>query len=297
MGSEPMKTNASTRITAIALLAVGLGMAGYGLWRFRAAKTELAIVRERQTRLQSAIAVEKLAIEKEVRERQRRQAAIAAARPSNAKKAGRTQINTLPTLLSSHPKLLDQFLRSYRASLSQRLLVYYQMAGLSPAQIASFEALATKHQAEATNLAAAAAAEGLDQSDPAIAALRQQQDEQFRADQIALLGDAGYRQLLDFNRSAKALDLVNGAAQLAADPADAYTSTQAEQLMQIVANASPQYQQGGAVDTTSVDWDRVLAQAAPILSPPQLDALRTQAQAIRLVAELLPSYRAQQAGK
>lgn len=291
-----MKTGSLTRLAAVVFLLFGLGVAEYGRHLNGEAKEELAAVGQSQTLLNAGLERAKEAGEAAGRERKRLQTPLQKPQPSQGKKLGATRATTITALLSSHPKLLDLHLRSFRASLTGRFGVFYQMAGLSPEQIIKFEDLAQRHEAETIDLAATAAAQGLDNSDPAIDAVRKEQSEQLRASQIALLGDAGYQQLQQFNRAQGALVLVNGASQLGAAN-DAYAYTQAGQLMQILANASPRFQQGGSFDPNSVDWNSVVAQAATVLSPKQLDTLKAQAQSMRLVTQLVPSYFAQQPSK
>jgi len=90
-----------------------------------------------------------------------------------------------------------------------------------------------------------------------------------------LLGDAGYKAYQDFNRMGGAVDLTQKlAGSLYATDAP-ISQAQAAQLVQILAQSSPDYQNGkGLWDPSQVGWDRALANAQTVLSPPQLDALR-----------------------
>jgi len=49
------------------------------------------------------------------------------------------------------------------------------------------------------------------------------------------------------------------------------------QLAQIVANSSPDYQNGGTANRQSIDWDAAYAEAAKVFSPGQIQGLKAQA--------------------
>jgi hypothetical protein len=288
-----MRTRTVARTAALALLAVGLALMGKGLYSRRAAARVLT---DRAGEPMGAEAgIRRMQDQIEAAERTPPPSRSPGVAPVSAAKPSVARPDPALGLLASHPKLLDLFLKSFRASLGQRYGVFYTMRALSPEQIARFEDFAAKHQETVIDLASAAASQGMVASDPTIATLRQQADDQMRAGQLALLGDADYRQLQEFDRAQKALALINGAAQFALDSADAYTYAQAGQLMQILARASPRFQQGGSFDPTGVDWDSAVAQAAPLLSPPQLEALKGQAQAMKLMSRL-KEYTAQRPG-
>jgi hypothetical protein len=287
-----MKPELLSRIVAFTFIILGLGFVGYGVFRHRAAIQDLAAFQENQAQLNSKIKQAKERIAADNRERGQLQAAIKKSRPA----AGASRHDAMTALISSNPKLLDLYLKNFRANLNQSFGVFYWLTGLSSQQIARFEDLLLKNQEATIDLKAAAASQGLGDNDPAIAGISMQQHDQLQADEIALLGQASYQQLQQYNRAQGALALVNGTAYFALGASDAFSYAQAAQLMQIMANASPSYEQGGSFDPKSADWDGVVAQAASFLSQTQLTALKTQAQAVTLGAQLLPSYFAQQSG-
>jgi hypothetical protein len=288
-----MKPELLARIVAFTLIILGLGFVGYGVLRHRAAIQDLAAFQENQAQLNSKIKQAKERIAADNRERGQLQAAIKKSRAA----AGATHRDATIALISSNPKLLDLCLRNFRANLNQSFGVFYWLTGLSSRQIAKFEDLLLKNQEATIDLKAAAASQGLNDNDPAIAGISMQQIDQLQADEIALLGQTGYQQLQRYNRAQGALTLVNGTAYFALGTSDAFSYTQAAQLMQIMANTSPSYEQGGSFDPKSVDWDSVVAQATGFLSQTQLTALKTQAQAVTLGLQLLPGYFAQESGK
>jgi hypothetical protein len=274
-----MKSKSFACAAAAAFLALGLVVARYGARQERAAETERAALEEKRANLQAGIKQAQDRIIADNRARIQLQAAAKAgpAASSPASGAGDTPIG----LITAHPKLMAAFLKFFRANLRQRFGVYYQMAGLSADQIAKFEDLATGHQEDQMDLAATAANQGLPETDPAIDALRKQQNDTFRADEVALLGEGGYQQLRQFNREQGAQAVATAVGQLALD-SEPLSNAQAGQIMQIVSNASPSFQKGGSVDLQSIDWDAVTTQAGSVLSGSQLEALTAQVDALRL---------------
>ncbi len=285
-----MRSKLFAGTAAIAFLALSLAVAWYGIHKGHEAHDRLTALAVRKQDLEAAIKQAEGKIGADMRAGARLQEAGRAPATKAAPAvwpAGEPQL----AVILSHPQLIQAFMAYFRASLSQRFDIFYREAGMSPDQIAKFEDLMTKHQADQMDLAAAASSQGLDSADPASAALRQQQNGQFRADLTALLGDGTFSQLQQYNRAQGAMAIVQGAATLSLD-SEPYSNAQAGQLMQVVANASPSYRQGGAVDPSSVDWDSVLNQAGSILSPAQTDALKALVGQMHLMV-LVHNYYAQ----
>ncbi len=99
------------------------------------------------------------------------------------------------TLLEANPPLLDLYLKSFRASRADRFTWIYQKIGLTPDQAGRLEDLAAEREQEEVDLRAAAAAQGLPLTDPGIAALRRQADQQCGAAVIAAVGESASQQL------------------------------------------------------------------------------------------------------
>jgi len=196
-------------------------------------------------------------------------------------------------LTEADPKLLDLYLKSFRANLRQRFGVMYQMLGLSPAQIDRFEELATAHADESADLRAAALSQGLDPTDAGIAALRKQQNEQFSAAVAADVGVDASRQLQQIARLQPMEGVVAAMDSMAAVNAAPLTNFQAWQLTQALANSSPGYQAGGLADPNTINWAVAAEHATPILSAPQREAFQAEAKMAQ-VAELVRQFYAQQ---
>lgn len=298
-----MKARSIARILAVGLVVFGLSLAESGLSRHRMALRDLAAFRAKQIETVSSIEPPKATVEKAPPEPRPLRAADRNAR-SSAPPRQHPAVSGLPltqardlVLVSTNPDLRELFLRNFRANLARRFGEFYWAAGLSPRQVSQFEDLAVARQAAAIDLAAVAVAHGLEDTDPAIAGTRAQQDADLQAAQSALLGDAGYQRLQQFEREDDAVGWLNNFAAIGAGGGDAYlTYAQAGQLLQVIANASHSFQRGGAVDRNSVNWDQVVAQATDILPPALLAALKTEANYRTLTSQVLPAYLAQHPG-
>ena len=94
------------------------------------------------------------------------------------------------------------------------------------------------------------------------------------AAQRELLGEAGFRQLQDYERTADMRELVRSTAGAATVADGPFTPQQAEQLIQVLANASSTYRSGGKASVQNTDWDAVEAPARAILSGGQYSFLQ-----------------------
>jgi RNA polymerase sigma factor (sigma-70 family) len=91
----------------------------------------------------------------------------------------------------------------------------------------------------------------------------------------SLLGDDGFKAYKDFNRMGGATDLAQRLAGTLYTTDSPLSQFQAEQLVQILAQSSPDFQSGkGVWNSSQVGWDTALLNAQALLSAPQLDALR-----------------------
>ena len=107
--------------------------------------------------------------------------------------------------------------------------------------------------------------------------LRSQAEAQYQASQQELLGAQAYAQLRDYDRALPAQSAVSALAGNAVLAGVPLTERQAEQLTEVVASTSGDYQKGGVASAASIDWDAVDAQAPSILSATQLNVLKTMA--------------------
>jgi len=120
-------------------------------------------------------------------------------------------------------------------------------------------------------------AQNLDFSDPAISQLYRQADTDYTAAQKALLGEQGFAQLQDYNRTLPVRELTANLAGMFAVTGDPLTPEQSERLVQALANGSAGYLKGqqalqGGLD---LDWAEVDRLAAAVLAPAQLEIFQT----------------------
>ena len=93
--------------------------------------------------------------------------------------------------------------------------------------------------------------------------------------QRAIMGEAGYARYKEYGRTDGARAVVGDAALALNFSETPLTSGQANGLVQIVAQASPDFLQGKAVAADAINWDAVLQQASSLLSNPQLAVLQS----------------------
>jgi hypothetical protein len=151
----------------------------------------------------------------------------------------------------------------------------FQKLGLTLGQIENFENLTLNYQMAMHDIAEAAKANGVSPTDPTVAQLLTQETDQFHAEEAELLGVAGFQQLQEDNRTSEPRNWVNGLAGnlYYSEPLSAQ---QEDNLVQILANLSPGYQSGGNAHTYEItDWNAALSQAQGVLSPAQLEAMKT----------------------
>ncbi len=274
---------ATLRLASLALLVLALGLAAGSLIYARMAETSLRAMTQRRGLFNASVQrTRELAAARE-RENAALEAALAAAasRGESAPAAdpgAAAKPPSIATLLAADPKLMDLFLRSFRANLLLRFGVYYDRYHLSPAAIGKFEELTTAHTGEIMDLQAAAEAQGLTTSDPGIAALRQQSNQEYRVAAGELAVTAGISPLQLKQESAAqpsphTQDVVAHVASLVALSPTPFTGAQAAQLAPLIEAAVPK----GAADPSPEAWEKVAVQATGFLSAPQLQALRQQA--------------------
>lgn len=118
--------------------------------------------------------------------------------------------------------------------------------------------------------------QGVPANDSAVRSLMQQDRNEMMASDQAVLGDSGLRQLKQYNRALPVAWVVNQVAMDVALTPTPLSGAQADQLGQILANASATYQGGGAANAATVNWPAALGQAQGILTPTQFAALQAQ---------------------
>jgi hypothetical protein len=167
------------------------------------------------------------------------------------------------------PKVQNLSFASMRVSLAAKYAYLFRTLGLSSEQSEKFLDITLKRVEQGVDLGAAVRAQGLSVDDPMVDKLGLQMRQECETAQRELLGEAGFRQLQDFERTADMRELVRsmaGAATVAGTP---FTPQQAEQLIQVLANANDKYRSGGKASVQNTDWGAVEAPARAILSETQ----------------------------
>jgi len=193
-------------------------------------------------------------------------------------------------LAAADPKLRALYLSYYRDGLHFRNLPLYLALDLSPDQINKFENLLASHEDETINLKATAAAQGLAATDPDIAALQKQSDDQLRMAEAQVIGEAGYLELQQYERAVGAWNLVSDVSKLTSYQSNPLSASQEQQLINVVAGASASYQAGGNIDPTTINSAQIVSQSGKFLSPTQLTALSGDVQMAGILALIKQFY-------
>jgi hypothetical protein len=256
-------------VTAFLLLAA-LGGWFFAAYRQRASEAERATLAALAASLHTALKEN----EAELAAGTTRQAELNASLATLEKKPvplpARIQPNPpgLIEMSRDHPGLWNAFIASQVAAANKRYGPLFLSLRLTPAQIEKFRAIQAAYGARGADIAAAGDTQNLSFEDPALVALRKQSEDQLAADRLALLGDAGYRQFQEYERTMPARGLAHGLATALAF-SDPLSAQQAEQLTLALAQASPAYATGGAAQLSDIDWTAVDRSARTFLSPMQ----------------------------
>lgn len=174
-------------------------------------------------------------------------------------------------LARSNPKLWNDFIASQKSQLQQRYVPMFQALNLSTEQREKFK---TIHAADITrnaDIGAAAAEQALGFKDPAIVRLREQSTEQKQSELKALLGERGFAEYKDFERTVRVRGFVDGFA-LQLSSSEPLSPNQANQLARVLATSSTSYQSGKDAEPGDLDWTLVDQEATAFLTPNQFAA-------------------------
>lgn len=179
------------------------------------------------------------------------------------------------------PKIQVSQLASRRSKVRSTYELLFRTLGLSPAQIEKFQEIAARLEAQKMDLNAILGEEVKanqvisEGTWSAVKKLQAKADADYQSAQRELLGETGYRQLQDYERTSPVRTMVSGLAGTAVLAGLPISAQQAERLTQVLANASSEYQQGRTASLATVDWNLVDAQASDILTESQLSLFKT----------------------
>jgi hypothetical protein len=268
----------ATRIVAIAagMLAVGLIVIAFMVSRARTrVEAQVADATERHAKLRSEL--------------RRWQQASAEARPKVSTEAApapapvkaatnpepplppRTRPPGLMDFARDNPQLWNDFIQSKRVELGRRYLPLLQRLNLSSSQQERFKNIVAADVARGSDIGAAATAQGLEHTDPAIVTLREESERLRKRELAELFGPAGFREFEAYERALSVRGFVDGLATQLAGTAP-LSAPQADQLERALAEASESYRNGKHADPQTLDWDRVDRRAREILTPEQFAA-------------------------
>lgn len=267
------KSNLSLAISVVAVVAAGMA------WRAnhhaQRAQTAAATAVGERTRIDADAqrAADRIAQgEKRVAELQAALNALRAGQAAPVARRTPTQPAPGPALRRFDPLAQAAELKRYKAGLLLSYGSFYRKMGFTPDQIARFEELLSDQQGRRNDLSATVATGGLTSSDPAIAALRRENTGRFKAEQIELLGEAGYAQFQEYNRGADRRFLVQALVKDLALSPTPLSSAQARQLGDILSEVGFKENPGANRE----QWEAILARAPGFLSSAQLAELRAQ---------------------
>ena len=178
-------------------------------------------------------------------------------------------------LIRNDPEAEAFFLSSRRAGLAAKYGPLIRALRLTPEAAAKFQDAFIRLEEERMDLAAVLRTKGADANDNSVARLQAKAGADYEASQRALLGEAGFRQLQNYERTSTTRDMVSAIAGVAAVERAPFTPQQADALVQAIAGASENYRKGYQANHNDVDWVAVEAQARAILSPEQFVVFTT----------------------
>lgn len=292
-----MKRKSFLSLTAALLAMIGASSAWHA---WDAARTaEAAASRARETRRALVAETAPLALELAVAERRLEElrARLGENSPPRPAIPAGASVGPGGRVTRSTPDSKDppaahaQAMELLKAGLPVKYAAFYREAGLTPDRIAKFEAILVEHDGRLRDIRAAEASIKLDRTtavpreaitfdgrrvqvmqDPAIAALRREEDARFRSDQVALLGEAGYAALQDFENGSESRAFVGELVGNLALTAAPLSLEQGRQLTRVLVAAGFKLK----VEPETADWARILARAPAVLSPVQFVEFEAQ---------------------
>ena len=183
----------------------------------------------------------------------------------------RTRPPGLMDYARNNPQLWNEFIRAQRADLSRRHLPLWRRLNLTAEQRERFKDILAGALARSADIGAAADAQGLTHSDPAIVKLREESEQRRKNELAELLGPMGFQEFANYERVLPLRGFVDGlAVQVAANAP--LSMAQADQLERALADANEAYRNGKGADPRLTDWESVDRRAREILTPEQFAA-------------------------
>ncbi|MBC7366499.1 MAG: hypothetical protein H7343_06735 [Undibacterium sp.] len=185
------------------------------------------------------------------------------------------QQGSILAVIRNEPDAEAFYIASQRADLAARYGPLIRALKLTPEAAAKFQDAFIRKEEDQMDLAALLRMPGGETNGKALMEFQAKSQANYEASQRAVLGDAGYRQLEEYERTSSTRGMVSAIAGVAAVERAPFTPQQADALVQAIAGASENYRKGYQANHNDVDWSAVEAQARTILSPQQFTIFTT----------------------
>jgi hypothetical protein len=179
------------------------------------------------------------------------------------------QLNYIHAIIRNEPDAEAFYIASKRADLAAIYGPLFRALKLTPEAAAKFQDAFIRKEEDQMDLAALLRMQGAETNGKALMEFQAKSQTDYEASQRALLGEAGYQQLQDYERTASTRGMVSAIAGVAALERAPFTPQQADALVQAIAGASENYRKGYQANHNDVDWSAIEAQARTILTPEQ----------------------------
>jgi RNA polymerase sigma factor (sigma-70 family) len=289
-----MSTTKTIITTASVLAALAVGTAVYEVRETSQAETALATATKENAALRERVQRE-AARTAEVEKKFRSAEALAASLQKSAdeieaaKKTAEQLKQTAPAkaganpagnffvdVVMTNPEYQELNAKHNHSSLRFTYGPLYRKLGLSPEQIANFEAAMDEQEQSTMDAFLAARSQEVSYEDPSLAQLKAADAKPVDDKLRATLGDAGFEEFNAYKKTMDSRAAVDSLASALYYTETPLTAGQADQLTQLVAANTGKRSVDAAGTTTfgEVDWDKVYAQAQGILSSSQLNLLQ-----------------------
>jgi len=262
------------------LLLLSLGLAGWAFHQRQHVQAEAAELANSKSNLEAAIKHAQAVLDG------RKQAETAAKAKALAQlRAAQASSPTMPNgrpdfdaIVSSHPDLLAMYVKAARGYLAQTWGATFARLHLSGDQVDQMETLMIDDMENSMDLNAAIQSQGLSYNDPAAVTEREKQAADLQAAEVNVIGQQAYDAFDAVSRANAVRGTVEQVASMTTFSAAPLTGEQSEQLTQVMAQSSTDYQSGKKATAATVNWNAVLSQAPAFLSPTQVATLQGVAQ-------------------
>jgi hypothetical protein len=178
-------------------------------------------------------------------------------------------------MLRNDPTVQSRFLAYQRSGFIMTYGPLFGQLGLSPEQISKCEDLLAKREEDRMDLNSTVEEKGLSYGDPAVQAIRKQQDSDFETAEKTLLGDDGFSQLATYEQTIPARMAIAGISGAATVDGIPLASDQMQKLTDLVLQTAQSNYGNWSGDADGSLWGAIDAKAAAFLTPAQSDLMKS----------------------